>query len=258
MIIEELSARKKKLEDYVKKHESSVRDDRFRMIHNKGTNQYYVKKSGQNKWNYIKKNNVDDIRKLAQNEYNFKLVNLAKEEIRCIDKFLEKSKYNSILHLSEEFYNFGISDLAVYDIDDFMYVQNWMAEKYETKGFAEDAPEYFSASGVRVRSKSEAEIYNCLTDCKIPFKYECPIIINGIRIYPDFTTLDVKRRKVIYWEHLGMMEDREYSRDAIGRINLMQKGGITVGDNLIVTFENALNPLNRRSVMQLIKQAYEI
>ena len=38
----------------------------------------------------------------------------------------------------------------------------------------------------------------------IPYKYECPLqLSNGMIIYPDFTVLDVKRRKVWYWEHRG-------------------------------------------------------
>lgn len=257
MLYEELNLRKKKLEEYVKKNEVNGCTERFRMIHNKGTNQYYMKKAGKKKWEYVKKNKEDEIFRLAQNEYSYRLVNLAKEEIRIIDRFLKESKYDDILNLSEKFDDYGLGDISFYDMNDKLLSDKWCEAVYDTKTFAENTPEFYLKTGVRVRSKSEAEIYNCLLECGIPVKYECPVVVNGIQIFPDFTTLDVKRRKIIYWEHLGMMEDREYSRDAIGRIKLLQKGGITIGDNLILTFENSLNPINRKNVMQLIKQVYD-
>lgn len=61
-------------------------------------------------------------------------------------------------------------------------------------------------------------------------------------IHPDFTILDLKNRREIYWEHRGMMDDEEYARNTVVRIKMMMKNGIVIGKNLIISEEthNAL------------------
>lgn len=90
---------------------------------------------------------------------------------------------------------------------------------------------------------------------KIPYKYECPLTLkNGFTIYPDFTVLNVKQRKEIYWEHRGMMDDREYIRNSVQRIKQLNKEGIMLGDNLIITEESLTSPLGTDEIKMIIKK----
>jgi ATP-dependent DNA helicase RecQ len=67
-------------------------------------------------------------------------------------------------------------------------------------------------SGDFVRSKSEVIIANILFQSGIPFTYEEVIEApDGSRRDPDFT-IEWNGKKY-YWEHLGMLEDGEYSRE---------------------------------------------
>lgn len=50
-----------------------------------------------------------------------------------------------------------------------------------------------------VRSKSEAIIGKVLRMNYIPFRYECPIILNGVTIYPDFTIRHPKTGETYYF-----------------------------------------------------------
>ena len=96
----------------------------------------------------------------------------------------------------------------------------WCSKEYEGLPFKEDSPELYTDRGERVRSKSEVIIANLMAKENIPYKYECPLYLNGFgTVHPDFTALNVRERKEYYWEHLGMMEDPEYSEKAVRKIS---------------------------------------
>ena len=125
------------------------------------------------------------------------------------------------------------------------YIRKWLAMPYQPKEFTEnDTTEYYTDKGERVRSKSEIIIANMLKTLNIPYKYECPLKIGNILLYPDFTILDVKGRRERYLEHFGMMGDLDYVNNMMLKISTYEKNNIFIGDKLICTFESAKRPLN--------------
>ena len=56
--------------------------------------------------------------------------------------------------------------------------------------------------------------------------------------------LRLSDRKEIYWEHLGMMDDKEYSSNALRKILTYEEYGIFPGDRLIITSETYKLPFN--------------
>lgn len=106
----------------------------------------------------------------------------------------------------------------------------------------------------RVRSKSEILIANALTKHNIPYRYEAPIYLNGYgTVYPDFTILNIRLRKELFWEHLGMMDDASYVEKALEKIDTYQKNNIFPGEKLILTHESAYRPLNTRIIDRMIE-----
>lgn len=73
-------------------------------------------------------------------------------------------------------------------------------------------------------------------------------------VYPDFTILSPKTHGEIYWEHHGMMDDPNYVKSAIRKIETYQKNGIYLGEKLIVTFETSDMPLNTRTMHDLVQK----
>ena len=115
--------------------------------------------------------------------------------------------------------------------------------------------EYYTDKGERVRSKSEILIANALNRNHIPYRYECPLYLAGYgTIHPDFTVLNVRLRKEMYWEHLGMMDEPEYIEDALNRISLYEKNHYFPGDRLILTHETLRHPLNSKNIENMIFQ----
>lgn len=139
--------------------------------------------------------------------------------------------------------------------DDESFIKEWLSEEYERKPFSGDSPEYYTGSGIRVRSKTELIIAEMLEKKGIPFYYEKPLILKGfMKIHPDFTVLNVKKRKTMYWEHMGMMDNEEYLEHALERIDRYETAGLFPGIDLIITLESSNKPVNTR----LIEKKMEI
>lgn len=115
-------------------------------------------------------------------------------------------------------------------------------------------PVYLTDNGEYVRSKSELNIANLLYKMNVPYKYECPLTFsNGKIIYPDFTLLDIRNRREVYWEHRGMMDDRNYLKHTVQRGKDYRKEGIYIGDHLLITEETSVLPLGTDEILSVIQ-----
>ena len=117
--------------------------------------------------------------------------------------------------------------------------------------------EIYTNKGERVRSKSEKIIADMLNRYEIPYRYEYPIYLRRLgQIYPDFTVLDVKKRKQIYWEHFGMMDNNDYCEKALRKLDIYMKNDILIGDTLIFTHETSKHPLETAVIDKLIHKYF--
>ena len=116
--------------------------------------------------------------------------------------------------------------------------------------------EFYTLNGEHVRSKSEVIIADRLYAKGIPYKYECPLQIGNRIIHPDFTILRLSDRKIIYHEHCGMMDDPNYAKDMVNRINLYSTADIYLGDRLFFTLETSETPLDIRHLDELIEKHF--
>lgn len=99
--------------------------------------------------------------------------------------------------------------------------------------------------GEAVRSKSEKIIADKLYMKEIPYVYEQPLYLKGYGyVVPDFKILNVRTKKEYYLEHFGMMDDYEYAKNAIKKIECFQKNEIYPGEKLLITLEASDSPLN--------------
>lgn len=194
------------------------------------------------------------IHELAQKKYDSKVVKLIHKEIDALNRFIAAGDFPK--QIQQEIMAFPEcirGALTPVDLTDEEYVNRWMAMQFTPKKIGENVPEYYTDRNEHVRSKSEVNIANALNKLGIPYRYECPLTLkNGITIYPDFTVLHVGSRKVMYWEHLGMMDDREYSKNALYRIRDYEDNNLYPGKELILTFETAARPLSTKDIRKTI------
>jgi len=204
---------------------------------------------------YICEKDVDLVRRLAQKAYDKKVIDSTRKELKAINSFFSNYPEIKAEQVYEKMHEERRKLINPIVETDEQFVANWESVHYDGKGFEEGFPEIYTAKGERVRSKSEMIIADTLNREGIPYRYEYPVKIKGWgKFYPDFTALNIKKRKEIYWEHLGMMDDVAYVENALQKITLYMQNGIFLNDSLIITYETKRIPLNQRMIKLMIEQ----
>ncbi len=203
---------------------------------------------------YLKKDEMDFAKKLAQRDYDVQIVRAGQERIKAINTFLKKYDKTSLKEIYSKTNPYRRELIKAVVISDEEYIKRWQSVQYEGKAFLDDAPEIITERGERVRSKSEKIIADKLYALGIPYRYEYPLTLDGnIRMYPDFTILKMPEREEVYLEHFGMMDDINYVDIAMQKLNTYGRNGIYVGVNLFMTYETSKNPLNIRVLSGFLK-----
>ena len=221
--------------------------------HNNQVQFYHRKNPTDKNGIYLPVKDKDTGLALVQKSYLQKIRQAAEKQLRIIEYFLNNYDpdvimkiYNSTGDLRKKFINPVIAP-------DDVYIQDWLSTEYEHNSFAPNTMEYYTLKNERVRSKSEVSIADALTRYNIPYRYECPITINNTTIYPDFTILRIRDRSVIFWEHMGLLEDRDYRKNQYKKMRLYESAGIFTGERLITTFEAENFPLNKKIIERQIE-----
>ncbi len=226
---------------------------KLRGIKHGNTYQYFLRPIGTTKsGTYIKKKERDMARNMAMIEYYEYLL----EEIN--DKLLEMEKI--IKGLDENIYVSALNRMtdakkdlvSIPFVSDEEYVLNWLHQEFEKLEFKENASEYYTRKGLRVRSKTEVIIADILDEMSIPFIYEKPLKLSSGTIHPDFTLLNIKTRKEVYWEHFGMMDDIEYRNNTFYKIRKYEEAGLYQPESLIWTFETSKFQINTKQLRKMI------
>lgn len=222
-----------------------------------GFQYYYKKKTSDKKKIYLQKKNLPLIQQLCQKEYDLHVLLTAQKELQeleNLDKYYAKPINEEIYHSLPIGKQKMIHPVILSDED---FVKEWQNAEYKKQTFRDGIPEYYTDKGERVRSKSEILIANALNKYGIPYRYECPLLLNGYGwIYPDFTVLNIRLRQVYYWEHMGKMDDPEYMESALQKIRTYEKNNLFPGESLILTYETTKHPLNSKDIDCLIKRYF--
>ena len=222
--------------------------------HHKGTH-YCLAGTGQGVI-YLASKEQELLEQLIQKSYLLKTQKAALAEAEVVKKAIDH--YPDII--PENVYDGLTPERKLYAKpivqDDNQYAAKWQSEPFKPKPFKEDAPEFYTLRGERVRSKSEIIIADRLYAKGIPYKYECPLKVGKEIIHPDFTILRLSDHKVLYHEHSGKMTDPEYTKDIPERAKKYMRAGIFQGDRLFYTFESVDCPLDVKALDAFIEKNY--
>lgn len=129
--------------------------------------------------------------------------------------------------------------------------------------FLQDGLIHRTRKGLAVRSRAEIIIADALTDANVKFEYEKPLVQGGITRYPDFTIEDEISGRTYYWEHLGLLRQKDY-RDSWERklswyrqhgIKLREEGGGPNG-TIIVTEDQPNGAIDAEAIARIIKEVF--
>ncbi len=206
---------------------------------------------------YLPKSSLELAKQLAQKGYDEKTLKYAKTTYSQITKLLKNYQDEK---LEQIFYNENTEKQKLIVPVEETYAQKlerWMEKPYSGKGFGVDDPIITTDKGLRVRSKSERFMANYFDSLGFRYKYECPLILKPYgTIYPDFTFLSRRTGEEIYWEHEGMMDNPEYAKNAVKKIELYAQNGIFPGEKLILTFETSTQVLDKKILETLVQRYF--
>lgn len=216
---------------------------------------YHRLPEGTTNGEYISKKEMELIRGLAQKTYDEKVLKLVSKREKQFQRLLKEYRSDEIERLYLDECPFRQDLIIPVEPTWEQKLQEWIKKPYQGRSFGEGAPLIRTNRGERVRSKSEKILADYFFQNHIPYKYECPLYLKpyGI-VYPDFTFLSPSTGKEIYWEHEGRMDDPDYARKAINKIELYQSNGLLIGEQLILTFETSTTVLNMDSVKKTVEQ----
>ena len=215
---------------------------------------FHITKSGDTKGTYIPHNQHMLAKRLAQKQYDKKLIKVLRGQIAALGKFIAKSE-KQIEKLYKELCPSRRKLVTPASLPDEDYIELWESVHWEGHPFSPEQNTYTTARGEVVRSKSEVIIADTLARHKIPYRYEFPLTLkNGNTIHPDFLCLNVRSRKEFYLEHFGLMDSPDYMEATLQKLKAYNENGILPGKNLLFTMESASCPLNTRQVENLIRE----
>lgn len=227
-------------------------------MHGKQWHCYHVSPSSDSNGVYIPKDKIRFIKRLAQKDYDGALLKELERQLSLIENFMKEYAKCDALKVFERLHKNRRQFVLPVQFSDEQYAVRWLALPYKGKSFREGEPEFLTSRGERVRSKSEMIIADILAKNNIPYKYELPQQMKAaggklIPVYPDFTCVNLRTRQEFLWEHLGRMDDSDYSMKTVMKLRTYSKNDFIPGKNLILTMECDGIPLDRKEVETLVK-----
>ena len=204
---------------------------------------------------YLKKTEEDLARQLVYKMYLKRHKDAAEKEIHAIDAYLKRAPKRlpeSLLYECPEYARLLSDRLIPADEE----IRQWQAANYIMNPIFPDMRQIRTLRGERVRSKSETMIADALYRNNIPYRYECRLDIDYPDVYPDFTILHPKDRRILIWEHFGRMDEEEYINKYHIKMRTFVANGYIPSINLLTTFETKNDRFESVTVDWMLKQYF--
>lgn len=257
MIKDDLLKEEKRLSELLElleKRSGSRLEGHLHAFYSHNTNQYAIVFSKGQKQQYLPKSMHKLASQYAQQEYEDRLIKVVRNEL-------------NLIKLASEYYSSMPEDRVYEQLPkarkdivkpirpaDCEFTEQWQSVSYQGNCFYDDSAQIITERGEAVKSKSEKIIADKLYSMGVPYRYEYPLALKGLgTVYPDFNVLNVKNRREYYWEHFGMMDDANYCAKVLKKLQSYSVTGILPGKELIVTFESSRNPIDTRTLTNIIE-----
>ena len=250
-ILQLLQTRRKHLKMLIEKKSRGLDETscgKVKIAHIKGRTYYFLILSDGSK------RSIDEskARELIQFDYDRKIIKSAGKELAILERMIKSYPSECVENVVKRYSNDRKRMIRPVIKSDEDIIDSWISASYVQKQLPNDRPLFRTDKGNLVRSKSELIIANKLLEAGIPYRYEARLTLGGVILHPDFTILDVKHRREVYWEHFGLMDDLDYVTENLNRVNIYAHNGIILGDRLFLTMESKDIPLDMENVDKII------
>ena len=136
-------------------------------------------------------------------------------------------------------------------------VQKWiddtLAGNFQINPHKPEKRKIPTADGHLTRSKSEELWCDILAAESLLYRYDSDFrLASGRTVYPDFTVLHQRERRLIRIEHFGLMDDPKYAIDQLYKLEEYAQSGLLPGRDLFFTVETKDRPLTRDRIYEVL------
>lgn len=224
--------------------------------------QYYLKQNGKPaKKKYIGTGESETVKKIKAAKYYSTLLNVIDTDIHLLES-VEKDyvipDHASINELLPKVYRIeGPIQTLHASREAAKWKESMEAEKAKYEPYKPEDLIYMARDGTRMRSLSEVIIANYLLSLGITFVYELPLVVNGRRIWPDFTILSpIDNRTVIIIEHQGAMSSEKYQSKYIRTLLFYLETDMVPNKDVFFTFNHLDGNLDIRQIDSILQMAF--
>ena len=228
------------------------------LIDRNGNLSWYYREGERQCMKRLKEKDRGIIYALRKRRYIKKGISILKRKISNCKRWLKNDEIYDPVGMSEsmpEQYR-RLQGLDIF-LDKDINPDDWKAFDYERGQMYSDNLKHTNGN-ITTRSKSETMIAMRLKERGLSFRYEPALRLKRRKVFPDFAVLLERRRRVVYWEHFGMMDDPEYAIQALKKLAEYAESGIYLGINLVITFETRSNPLTMSKIDAVIDELLKI
>ena len=150
----------------------------------------------------------------------------------------------------------GHLPVSIIKDDRFQKLVNWASKDYKRNPMSLPDDPNIARDGTPMRSKGECLWYDDILYEGIPTRVEPELVMQGQskqwhKLYPDFQFLCFDGSMILV-EHFGRWDDEDYAERNKRKIQEYLDCGFVLGDNLIVTSDNANHHTNELSILDAI------
>lgn len=199
------------------------------------------------------KKDRDKLYQLVRKQYVSKAIGLLDKDLKAIDTLLRWYKPTDEGSVMQEFMDKHpeLTEGIYYSQTERMGRQD--QENKDSGEFYKEGLKSTAADGSKRRSLGELVIGSRLDYYRIPYRFEAEIDHPDIPYVPDFTIIRPRDGKVIYWEHLGSVNDQEYLNHNKRKFDVYETYGIVPWDNLIISYSQSDYGINEKLIDGLIQ-----
>lgn len=216
---------------------------------------YHVRNPQDRHGKYIHDGDIALAKALATKDYSLKVLRKLEREKRLLDRYIRLLEAGTAEDVFSKMCAARRELVTPVLVSDEVRAKMWEEETFTQSTYKPEMKIYPTKKGDLVRSKSEVFFADMYLEMGIPYRYEEVIALeDGQLEAPDFSLWDRKRRRVIYHEHFGLMDDPVYRKRNLKKVDDYRRSGIFTGKNLILTFEGDGAVLNMKEMRAMIEK----
>lgn len=229
-------------------------EGRMRVTTSKKNAQFYYATPTSPAYKYLPASEKEFIKKFLQREYDRKAAKI----LLKMKNATERSLFHNVGELRNAYEKLckGRKNLvSPIEPTDDIFIGKWLEENPGAQNTFPEQGKYETEAGEYVRSKSEKIIADTFKKMNIPYIYEPKIILDRNKtVFPDFACLNVRKRKTIFWEHLGLTDLPDYAVKNFAKLDIYEKNGYFIGDDIIISTETQEHPLDISTIKRKIER----